>query len=88
MANIQASKKDIRRSGKRRIWNSEKRARLRTFDKKIRALVKDNKLDEAKETLKQYSVYLDRAGQKHLIHPRQADRRKSRMQLLVNKASA
>ncbi len=88
MANIKASKKDIRRSAKRRVQNSRQRARLRSYDKKIRALVSEKKFDEAAEAFKTFSSYLDRAGRRHLIHPSQADRRKGRMASLINKAKA
>lgn len=87
MANIKASKIDIRKSAKRRITNAQKRARLRTFDKKIHQLVQENKLDEAQKAFQSYSSYLDRAGQKHLIHPGQANRRKSRIASLLNKSA-
>lgn len=87
MANIQSSKKDIRRIKKRRAHNVPRRTRLRSFDKKIRSLVTEGKLEEARKTFQAYSQFLDRAGRRHLIHPGQADRRKSRMATLLNKAA-
>jgi len=85
VANLSSSKKDIRKSRKRHEQNAHSRARLRTFDKKLRSLVTEGKLDEARATLSAYAAYLDRAGRKNLIHHRQADRRKSRMEALVNR---
>ncbi len=85
MANLSASKKDIRKTRKRNEQNSQARARLRTLDKKIRSLVAEGKVEDAQNTFKSYTQYLDRAGRKNLIHHRQADRRKSRMAALLNR---
>lgn len=84
MANIKSSKKDIRRIERRHALNVQQRSRLRTLDKKIRRLVGEGAVDEAKSAFQEYSGYLDRAGRRHLIHPSQANRRKSRMQKLIN----
>ena len=81
MANIKSSKKDIRRIKKRNEQNVQKRSRLRTYYKKIQKLVAEGKLEEARKVFQTYSQFLDRAGRTHLIHPRQADRRKSRAAL-------
>ena len=83
MANIKSSKKDIRRTKTRREANSQKKSRLRTFDKKIRLLVDEGEVKEAQDRFHTYSSLLDRAGKRNLIHSRQADRRKSRMASLI-----
>ncbi|HMU82665.1 MAG TPA: 30S ribosomal protein S20 [Leptospiraceae bacterium] len=85
MANLRASKKDIRKTRKRNEQNSQSRARLRTLDKKIRTLVAEGKTEDAATAFKSYTQFLARAGQKNLIHHRQADRRKSRMAALLNR---
>ena len=87
MANIKSSKKDIRRIKRRRERNMAQKSRLRTYDKKIRTLIAEGEIEEAKEEFKLFSAYLDRAGKNNLIHHRQADRRKSRMALLLNKTA-
>lgn len=84
VANIKSSKKDIRRTERRRTLNAQQKARLRTFDKKVRNLVAEGKTDEAKEAFRLFSAIVDRAGKRNLIHHRQADRRKSRLAHLVN----
>jgi small subunit ribosomal protein S20 len=88
VANIKSSKKDIRRTKRRKILNSQHRTRLRTFDKKIHKLVEEGNLTEAVAAFREYSSLLDRAGKKNLIHHRQADRRKSRISLFLNHVSA
>jgi small subunit ribosomal protein S20 len=87
VANIKSSKKDMRRSMKRRIQNSQQRSRLRTLDKKIHALVAEGLVAEAKAVYSEFTTYLDRAGKKNLIHHKKADRKKSRLALFLNKAS-
>ncbi|MCB1175786.1 MAG: 30S ribosomal protein S20 [Leptospiraceae bacterium] len=85
MANLKASKKDIRKTRKRNALNSYQRARLRTLAKKVRHFTEDGMHSEAVQSLAEYHSYLDKAGRRHLIHPGQASRHKSRMTLLVNR---
>lgn len=86
MANIKSSKKDIRRIKRRNEQNVQKRSRLRTFYKKIQALIAEGKQEEAQKAFVVYTRFLDRAGRTSLIHRRQANRRKSRVALLMNRA--
>lgn len=88
MANIKSSKKDIRRTKRRRIANSQNRSRLRTLDKKIRLLLEEGSSAEAASEFKIYSSYLDRAGKRNLIHQKQADRRKGRIAVLLGSPAA
>lgn len=87
MANIKSSKKDIRRTRKRQERNAVQRSRLRTYDKKVRKLAEEGKLDEAREAFKAYTTFLDRAGKTNLIHHARASRKKSRIAAVLNKAS-
>lgn len=86
MANIKSSEKDIRRIKRRYERNMAQRSRLRTYDKKIKALVEEGNFEEAEEEFRIYSSYLDRAGKTNLIHHRQADRKKSRLAQFINKS--
>jgi small subunit ribosomal protein S20 len=86
VANIKSSKKDVRRIKRRNALNVQQRSRLRTYDKKIRRLVGEGNLTEARSQFSVYSGLLDRAGRRHLIHASQADRRKSRMAQLLNRS--
>lgn len=86
MANLKSSIIEIRKIKKRTIQNAQKRARLRTYDKKVRNLVSEGNLEEAAKQFKVYASFLDRAGKTNLIHHRKADRKKSRIQKLINKA--
>lgn len=79
MANIQSAKKRIRQIEKRTVANRVYRASARTYIKKARALIEAGKLDEAEEATQQAISTLDRAAKRHIIHPRNADRRKGRL---------
>ncbi len=85
MANIKSSIKDIRRSKRRRERNLPQKTKLKTLRKKILKFLEENKLQEAKETFKQYARFLDRAARKNIIHRKQADRKKSRTAIQINK---
>ena len=83
MANLKSSKKDIRRSERRRERNSAQKAAIRTFAKNILKSIKAGKKDEASKFLNEYSSLLDKAAKKKIIHKKSADRHKSRMALKV-----
>ncbi len=87
MANLKASKKDIRRSKRRRLYNVPQISRMRTLYKKILRLAIEGNIEEARKVFSEYGRHLDRIGRKHIIHPSQAARRKSRVALLLNKVS-
>jgi len=87
VANLKSSKKDSRRTVRRRELNRPQKTRLRTLQKRIIKLVAENKLDEANATYRTFTTYVDRAGKRNLIHHRQADRKKSRLALFLNKAA-
>jgi small subunit ribosomal protein S20 len=84
LANIKASKKDIRKSEKRRIANSQKKSSIRTQAKNILKSLKSGKLDEAKTLFVTYASLLDKAAQTNLIHRKNASRHKSRMAVKIN----
>jgi small subunit ribosomal protein S20 len=85
MANLKSSKKDIRRSERRREANAQKKSKLRTFAKNILKNIKEGKVDEAATLYVVYSSLLDKAAKTNLIHSRNADRKKSRMAILISK---
>lgn len=87
MPNLKASQKDVRRISKRRLQNRQKISRLRTLRKKLYLLAAENKLEEARQEFRQFSRYLDRAGRRHLLHPRRAARYKSRMALFLDRVA-
>ncbi|MCC7433086.1 MAG: 30S ribosomal protein S20 [Methanoregulaceae archaeon] len=85
MANLKSSKKDIRRSAKRRATNLSTKSALKTYIKKVRNAPTP---EDAKSALVVASKALDKAAQNGLIHKNQAARRKSRAAKAANAKSA
>lgn len=77
MANIKSSKKDIKRSQKKRLENTSVKSALKTHAKKVRTAVKAG--ENTAETLTAAIAALDKAAQRGIIHKNQAARRKSRL---------
>ena len=87
MANLKSSKKDVRRIQRHRASNIPQKTRLRNLAKTIHVLATGGETEGAKEALRMYYVYLDRAARKRLIHPKRAARYKSRSSILINNLS-
>lgn len=84
MANIKSSKKDIKRSEKKRQRNQAVKTALKTYVKKAR----NAEPETASEKLVTAVSALDKAAQHGIIHKNQASRRKSRIAKAVNKLKA
>ncbi|HLK13260.1 MAG TPA: 30S ribosomal protein S20 [Fimbriimonadaceae bacterium] len=83
MANIRSSKKDLRRSAKKRVVNQSVRTSLKTFIKKVKTA---GDATTAKSALADATKALDKAVQRGIIHKNQAARRKSRAAKAANAA--
>lgn len=75
MANLKSSKKDIKRSARKRARNLGTRTALKTYVKKVRQAASP---EDAKAAMVVASKMLDKAVQNGVIHKNQAARRKSR----------
>jgi small subunit ribosomal protein S20 len=83
MANLKSSKKDIRRTAKRKERNSQQKATIRTVAKSLLKTIKLGKKEEAISLYKDFSSLVDRAAKKNLIHKKKADRSKSRVAIKI-----
>ena len=88
MANIKSAKKRIRQNEKRRVHNRRYTSTARTYVKQARTLIEEGKLTEAEEAVRMACKMLDKSGRKHVIHPRNAARRKGRLMAALAKAKA
>lgn len=88
MANTKSALKNIRKSEKKRIRNRYYRSTARTYIKKVRNLIAEGRLEEAKPFFQRAISALDKAAEKGIIHKRNAARRKSRLARLFNRALA
>ena len=88
MANIQSAKKRIRQTVKRTERNRVYRSSTRTHIKKTRQLIAEGDLDEAEMMARKAYQMLDKSARKHVVHPRNAARRKGRLMAALEKARA
>lgn len=86
MANTESAKKRIRQTEKRTQHNRQYRASARTYVKRVRQLIAENKLDEAESVARQAYQTLDKAARKNVVHPRNAARRKGRLMAALAQA--
>lgn len=86
MPNLKSSKKDVRRSQRRRVQNLAVRTALKTHIRKVRVAVEQGDADKIKAEMIVAQKHLDKALQRGIIHRKQAARRKSRIASLAAKA--
>lgn len=79
MANTKSAKKRIRQTEKRTLHNRQYRASARTYVKRVRRLIAEDRLDEAEAVARQAYQTLDKAARRRVVHPRNAARRKGRL---------
>ncbi len=70
---------------KKKLLKLNLKSDLKKELKGLRALIKDNKLEEAREKIKNVFRKLDRASVKGLIHKNTAARQKSSLSIKLNK---
>lgn len=80
------SEKSHRVSVRKAARNAPLRTKAKTFVKRARTLIEANDLENAEKAVTEAVVALDKAAQKGAIHTNNADRRKSRIMLQLNKA--
>jgi len=79
MPRRKSSLKRQRQDKKRRLRNLKIKHSLKKTIKKFQALLLSKKIDEAKALLVKVYSLLDKAAKKRIIHPKTADRKKSRL---------
>jgi small subunit ribosomal protein S20 len=80
-----SAEKDARQNEKRRVRNRVVRSRSKTLVKDFVEAVEAKKKPEAEKMFVELSSYLDNAVTKGILHRNTAARKKSRMNLLLNK---
>jgi small subunit ribosomal protein S20 len=86
LANIASAKKRIRSSARRRERNRVYQSAARTYIKKTRLLIDKGDFEAAEEMSRLAVSTLDKAARRHVVHPRNAARRKSRLMKALAKA--
>jgi small subunit ribosomal protein S20 len=88
MPNTKSAIKAMRQNIKRRKTNLNVLDVIKKTEKAVRKNVVAGNLDEAKKALHTAYSALDKAAKKHVIHPNNAARNKSRLSKFLAKASA
>jgi len=83
MANTRSAAKQARSGLRKRIYNQRIISGYKTVEKKILALVKNGKKDEAAKLLSELQSSVDKAAKKKTIHSNKAARIKSRLAATV-----
>ncbi len=78
-----AIRQDIKKRGRNKIYKNKTKILL----KKVRILVIENKIEEAKKLLPSIYKALDKSAKVNIIKKNAASRKKSRITKLVNKTS-
>jgi small subunit ribosomal protein S20 len=84
VANHKSAEKRIRQTARRTARNRYVRSTMRTFVKRVRVAAEAGEADAARAALIDAMKKIDGAASKGVIHRKQASRRISRLQLLVN----
>jgi len=87
MANLKASKKDIKNIKKRTARNRQIKTSLKSLEKKVKSLIQNQKPSEdILKTTRKYISSLDKASKKNIIHRNKANRLKKRFSRYTLKA--
>jgi len=86
MANTRSAAKQARGAVRRRTLNRSQLSTVRASEKKIRALAKAGKTDEAAKLLSKFQSEIDRAAKKGVVHRNTASRHKKRVAALLKPA--
>lgn len=83
-----SAKKALRQTKSRTQRNLVLKENLKKATKKIEELVSSKKIDEAKKSLSSLYKTIDKAAKRNIIKKNTANRKKSRLTSLINKAES
>lgn len=83
-----SAKKALRQTKRRRVANVRSLTKVKTVAKEVRFLIQGKKFAEAKALLPKLYKAIDKAAKENVIKKNTASRKKSRITVFVNKASA
>ena len=88
MANHKDAIKRNRQNKKRKVYNKHYTSMMRTATKKFRQAAENNDVETMKAIFPSTVKLIQKLAQKGVIHSNQANRRVSRLHLLLNKTTA
>ena len=87
MPNHKSAEKRVRQSEKRRAINKGHKTKVRTYIKKVRAVLESGKTDEIQQVLPVAISVIDKSVQKGVMHKNAAARYKSRLTVQANQTA-
>jgi len=88
MPNTKSAEKRVRSNARKAAHNKTIKSRLKSLEKKYLSLVTEGKLDDAKVAYRDVASAFDKAAKVGVIKREKASRKRSRLQLSLNRASA
>jgi small subunit ribosomal protein S20 len=88
MPNTKSAEKRVRSNARKAAHNKTIKSRLKSLEKKYLSLVTEGKLDDAKVAYRDVASAFDKAAKVGVIKREKASRKRSRLQLNLNRASA
>lgn len=88
MPNTKSAERRMRSSVRKQSRNQSVKSRLKTVEKTYLTLVKTGKKDEAATAYRAIASLFDKAAKSGIIHAGTASRKKSRLALTLNVATA
>ncbi len=88
MPNIKSAKKRVLVNNKKTEQNKNIRSAVKTEIKKIDALIKENKLEEAKQCLAEAFKAIDMATTKNILHKNNASNKKAKLAKKIDAATS
>ncbi|MEK7647352.1 MAG: 30S ribosomal protein S20 [Patescibacteria group bacterium] len=88
MPNIESAKKALRQSIRRQARNAKRKITMKDAVKEVRSLIAEHKFKEAEKLLPTAYQAIDKATKRKIIEKNAANRKKSRLTLLLNKTRA
>ncbi len=80
-----SAKKALRNSARKRVFNTNKKEQVSKAVKKLKKLVSEKKIKEAKEAMSEVQKILDKSVKTGLIKANKSSRTKSRLSALIRK---
>ncbi|MEX0649604.1 MAG: 30S ribosomal protein S20 [Candidatus Andersenbacteria bacterium] len=84
MPQLQAAKKALRVSDRKRAFNDRWRRKMRDALHELRDAIDSNDKKAAEEAFQKTESILDRATRRHILHPNKTARKKSRLKRAVS----
>ncbi len=82
-----SAKKALRNSARKRVFNVNKKEQMSKAVKKLKKLVSEKKIKEAKEAMSEVQKILDKSVKTGLIKANKSSRTKSRLSVMIKKIS-